>query len=49
MAMEASAEHERLDVEAISTVERTAVARHEPSLDWDACATPPCWTAATSG
>ena len=34
MAMESLAEHQRLDIEAISTVERTPVERHEPSLDW---------------
>lgn len=36
MAMESLSEHERLDIEAISTVERTEVDHHEPSLDWSA-------------
>ena len=34
MAMESLSEHERLDIEATSTVERTPVEHHEPSLDW---------------
>jgi transglutaminase-like putative cysteine protease len=36
MAMESLAEHERLDIEAISTVERTEVAPPAPSLGWSA-------------
>jgi len=40
MAMESLAEHQRLDIEAISTVERTEVERHEPSLDWKAVRDP---------
>lgn len=36
MAMESLAEHARLDIEAISTVERTPVDPHPPSLGWDA-------------
>ena len=40
MAMESLAEHERLDIEAISTVERTPVERQEPSLGWDAVRDP---------
>jgi transglutaminase-like putative cysteine protease len=40
MAMESLAEHQRLDIEAISTVERTDVERHEPSLDWKAVRDP---------
>jgi len=36
MAMESLAEHSRLDIEAISTVERTEVEPPPPALDWDA-------------
>lgn len=36
MAMESLAEHGRLDIEAISTVERTPVEPPTPSLGWDA-------------
>ena len=50
MAMESLAEHERLDIEAISTVERTdgRAARAVAGLGRP-CATPRCRTAATSG
>ncbi len=34
MAMESLAEHARLDIEAISTVERMPVEPHETALDW---------------
>lgn len=36
MAMESLAEHARLDIEAISTVERTESAPHAPVLGWEA-------------
>lgn len=48
MAMESLASHGQLEIEAISTVERTD-ALHTPSLDHGRCATLPCRTAATSG
>ena len=40
MAMESLSEHDRLDIEATSTVERTPVEHHEPSLDWSAVRDP---------
>ncbi|WP_392545184.1 transglutaminase domain-containing protein [Oryzobacter telluris] len=40
MAMESLASHSQLDIEAISTVERTPVEPHEPSLDWSAVRNP---------
>ena len=40
MAMESLASHGQLEIEAISTVERTDVARHTPSLDWAAVRDP---------
>ncbi len=40
MAMESLASHGQLEIEAISTVERTDVARHTPSLDWTAVRDP---------
>ncbi len=36
MAMESLSDHDRLDIEAISTVERTEVEPPPPSLDWEA-------------